>query len=363
MAQPWNRLLKAFKSGWQYTAIDPEGTYDDKKGETASSPEKVVVYSGSECSRSWAGKYPCVSGPMKGCSRHNPRKVQIAFDEIDLSHDKTLGFTLRKPGEPRKDILQYDIDQNDNQIWSSLYRDHSTVDSLGPVHSSIRYDLAFYHTNWVQEGLSPESRRARVKTLACRGTVEGYANTQSGLRYWTYPCWHKDSFYLHQAVQFTIAPKERLFKFGYDFGLLWLSLKDWTFRTCPHQQQNFRLYQFHETRGLVKADMTFVTKWREPLGLTDKKRTEWQSLYGPGCYIFNCRFCHTDSYLDINLVEGKIVVYLLVWKDLGGGFDAYDPKWIAALRPEARIFKRSRSDAASNRVRSTVRAALRAEFK
>ncbi|KAI1477040.1 hypothetical protein F4774DRAFT_215437 [Daldinia eschscholtzii] len=342
----------AFKSRRQHDAINPEGTNSKRGGETASSSDQVFSYVEHESCRGWAGNYPCVFGPSEGCFRHNPRGLRIAYKEISPTDRKTWNFTLRRPGSPRRDILQHDMTQNDDLVWSSLPVEHSTVDPLDYIHPSIRYTLAYYHIHWVQAAPSIETQRARTEALACHG------NSQK-LEYWTYPCWHKDSFYLLQAIRFTIAPKKWLSKLGYDFGIPELSPNDWTFRTCPHYRQRFQAYEFRETRGDLKAGMAYVTKRRDPSGLYEKKSTKWQSVYGPRDDTFNCQFCCTDSYMDIDLVNGEIEVHIWVWKNLGKALNPFDPKWIAALHADSPVMKRSLAEVNSNQVRRAFRAAVR----
>jgi hypothetical protein len=50
-----------------------------------------------------------------------------------------------------------------------------------------------------------------------------------------------------------------------------------------------------------------------------------------------CRMCYTEFRVTFKLKKAnenhpEVEVHVFVYKDLGRGEDAYDPKWIAALR-------------------------------
>ena len=50
-----------------------------------------------------------------------------------------------------------------------------------------------------------------------------------------------------------------------------------------------------------------------------------------------CRMCYTEFRVTFELKKAnanhpEVEVHVFVYKDLGRGEDAYDPKWIAALR-------------------------------
>ncbi|KAI8959848.1 hypothetical protein F5Y11DRAFT_350145 [Daldinia sp. FL1419] len=364
MAMTWEKFREVFiriHTRWRYDEVGSKEMCDDKRyEESLSSACELTFPFEFESSRGWAGNYPCVFGPTEGCSRHNPEKRPIAYNKRVPSDKKTSSIAIQSTGSPQKDKVERNRTQDSEGIWSLLHPDHSTVDPLDPVHKSFRYALAYYHIHWVQTAASPEVRRARLNALACRGIVVGNGLSRPSFRYWSSPYWYKDSFYLQQAVRFTIELKRPKAVFGREFTILGRSA-NWTFKTCPHQQQRFQLYEFRETQGLMKAGMAYVTKWRNPLGSTSRKWNKWQSLYGPDRHVSNCQSCCTDTCLEISLVKGKIVVHIWIWKDLGKGLGAFDPKWISALRPEASVWSRSRSEADSNRVRSAVCAAIRKE--
>lgn len=355
------KIFRFLHSKWQYAVINPEGICDDKRDEKALSSGYMDFPFEYKSCQGWAGNFPCVFGPTEGCSCHNPHKLLIAYNKCVPSDKKPLGFVLRLTGSPKQNVVGYDKAPDGERIWSLLHLDHSTADPLDPIHPSIRYALAYYHIHWVQTAASLETQRARTKALACHGTVAGDGKKRPEFRYWTQPYWYKDSFYIQQAIRFTIEPKKRKFLFGHEYAILGYSPKDWTFRTCPHYRQRFQQYEFRETRGLIKAGMSYVSKWRDPLGGSVRKWTKWHSVYGPGYHILNCQFCCTDTCVDIDLVKDKIVVHIWIWKDLGKALSPFDPKWISALRPEASVWSRSRTEAVGNKVRAAVRAAMREE--
>ncbi|KAI1408940.1 hypothetical protein F5Y13DRAFT_97302 [Hypoxylon sp. FL1857] len=315
-----------------------------------------------EGSKGWAGNLPCVHGPNEGCSQHNPQKQPIAWNKRIPSDMKKPGLFERLRG--KIDIPEYDEIQRSTRIWSQLHLDRSTADPLDPIHKSIHYALAHYHLNWVRTAESLKSQMARASAISCNGTLVGDAKKhRPDFQYWINPYWYNDSFLIQETVKFTIEPKKRNPIFGRESVYVGLSKGDWTFRPCPHVQHHFKEYQFTETRGLMKTSMSFTTKRRNCLGGWFGDYTRWQSIYGPGCTAWNCQYCCTDNWVDINMVEDKIVVHVYAWKDLGSAKDAYDGKWLAALRPKGPRWKRTQDELKKSSVRDTVLAAIDAEKK
>ncbi|KAI1459519.1 hypothetical protein F4805DRAFT_455683 [Annulohypoxylon moriforme] len=313
-----------------------------------------------EGSMGWAGNQPCVYGPDEGCSRHNPERLAIAWNKRVPSSKKKPGIIERFRGPPK--IPEYDEVQRSTRIWSSLHLDHATADPLEPIHASIRYALAYYHLDWVRNAGSPDLQKARVNSLACHGTVLGDGKRRPDFEFWTNPYWHKGSFLIQQVIRFTIQPKKRNPLLGKETVYLEFPRDDWTFQPCPHIQHCFGRYQFLETRGLVKANLTYRTKKQGAVipELETKSKTQWESTHGPLCHATNCQRCCTDNWMHISLIEDKIVVHMYVWKDLGNALGAYDKKWIAALRPEGPRWRRSKEEANSNAIRTIVLAAVNA---
>ncbi|KAI0149882.1 hypothetical protein F4776DRAFT_659778 [Hypoxylon sp. NC0597] len=304
-----------------------------------------------EGSQGWAGNQPCVHGPTEGCSRHNPKGLPIAWNKRIPSDKKKPGFFERLRG--KINIPVYDEVQKSTRIWSSLHLDHSIVDPLDPIHKSIHYALAYYHLNWVRSAASPESQKARAYVISCNGTVVGDANKHwPDIEYCNRPYWHKNSFLLKQVIKLTIEPKKRDPVFGRESVYVGWPGDGWTFQPCPHVQHHFREYQFTETRGLMRASMSFSTKrcFAGPFN----EHTRWQSICGPSETSWNCQHCCTDNWVQLNFTENKIVVYISTWKDLGSAKTAYDGKWLAALRPKAAKWKRSRAELNKHSVRATV---------
>ncbi|KAI0837485.1 hypothetical protein F5Y06DRAFT_67039 [Hypoxylon sp. FL0890] len=313
-----------------------------------------------EGSEGWAGNQPCVHGPTAGCYRHNPKGLPIAWNERIPSDKKRPGFFDRLFSNI--DRLEYDEIQQSTRIWSSLHLDHSTADPLDPIHKSIHYSLAYYHLDWVRKAGSPESQRARANAIACNGVVVGDAKKcLPDFHFSITPYWYNDSFLVRQVIRFTIEPKKRNPVFGRESVYLGWPKKDWVFWPCPHVQHRFQEYQFTETRGLMKASMSFNTKKRNCLGDWFRDHTEWHSIYGPDCTAWNCRYCCTDNRVNINMVEDKIVVNIFTYKDLGSAKNAHELKWLSALRPKGPRYKRSRAELDMNTVRTVVLAAFEAE--
>ncbi|KAI2472558.1 hypothetical protein F4781DRAFT_343024 [Annulohypoxylon bovei var. microspora] len=312
-----------------------------------------------EGSMGWAGNQPCVYGPSEGCSRHNPEGLPIAWNKRIPSDKKKPGIIERLRG-PSK-ASEYDEVQRSTRIWSSLHLDNATADPLDPIHASIRYALAYYHLNWVRTAESPDMQQARVNSLACNGTVLGDGKRRPDYQFWNNPYWHNGSFLVQQAIRFTIPPKKRNPLLGKETVYLDWPRDDWTFYPCPHIQHRFGKYQFLETRGLMKAKVGYTTKkYSVVIELETKSNTDWESINGPLCHASNCQHCCTDNWMHINLIEDKIVVHMYVWKDLGNALNAYDKKWIAALRPDGPRWRRSKDEANSNVIRTTVLAAVNA---
>ncbi|KAI1137084.1 hypothetical protein F5Y05DRAFT_404837 [Hypoxylon sp. FL0543] len=311
-------------------------------------------------SQGWSGNQPCVHGPNEGCSRHNPKGLPIAWNDRVPSDKKKPGFFERLRG--RIERSDYNIVQQSTRIWTTLHLDHSTADPLDSIHKSIHYSLAYYHLDWVRKAASPELQRARANIISCHGVVAADSSKdRPDFHYWITPYWHKDSFLVRQVVQFTIEPTKRSPMFGRECVYMGWPKDDWVFRPCPHLRHRFQEYQFTETRGLMKAAVSLVTKRRNCLGDWFRDHTKWHSIYGPDCTAWNCQYCCTDNRVHIDMVEDKIVVNIYTYKDLGLAKDAYDLKWLAALRPNGPRFKRSRAELNKSTVRNAVLEAVDAE--
>ncbi|KAI0384121.1 hypothetical protein F5Y04DRAFT_293479 [Hypomontagnella monticulosa] len=337
---------------------------DEEEGEQKKAPrtESLGFPFKVEGSLGWAGNLPCVHGPTEGCSRHNENKLPIAWNKRVPSTKKKPTLKERLFGPPP--VAEYDEVRRSERIWSTLHMDHSTADPIDPLNASIPYALAYYHLDWVRSGGSAEIQKARANTLTCHGKVAGNSKCPSGVEYWVRPLWHNNSFLLKQVVRFTISPRKLHPLFGYDYIMLgWSSEECWTFRTCPHYRQRFLSCEFQQTRGLMKSTVSYATKQRSFITGDYSSRTTWESVYGPRNYAFNCQYCLTDSRIFMEMVEDKVVVHLHVWKDLGKAKDAFDPRWLAALRPEGTIFKRSREERKQSDVRVAVQEAMDEESK
>ncbi|KAI0895882.1 hypothetical protein F4806DRAFT_496786 [Annulohypoxylon nitens] len=312
-----------------------------------------------EGSLGWAGNQPCVHGPSEGCSRHNPEGLPIAWNKRIPSNKRTPGIIERFRGPP--EVPEYDEVHRSTRIWSSLHLDHSTADPLDPIHASIRYALAYYHLDWVRTAGSSDLQKARVNSLACHGTVLGDGKRRPDFEFWANPYWYQGSFLVQQVIRFTIQPKKRNSFFSKESVSVKHPRDDWTFWPCPHIRHRFRRYQFMETTGLLKANVTYTTKKLNGLyEYSTQSYTRWESTNGPLCHATNCQQCCTDNWMHISMIEDKIVLHMYVWKDLGKALNAYDKKWIAALRLEGPRMKRSKEEANSNTIRTAVLAAVKA---
>ncbi|KAI2602270.1 hypothetical protein GGR54DRAFT_634136 [Hypoxylon sp. NC1633] len=320
---------------------------DDRKEPTPCTnckgyPFKVV------CSQGWAGNLPCVNGPNGGCSRHNPQKLPIAYNKtVPSEKGKKPGIVERLFGP--YEARCYDEVHESRRIWCPLHLDHSTVDPLDPIHASIPYALAYYHMNWVRNAVIPEMQ---TSLLSCSGTVYGDNKYRPNFQYWIHPYWHEHSFLLQHIVKFVIEPKKRNPVFGTEFVTLGWPRDAWTFQPCPHIRQRFEDYEFQETRGLMKASMSYWTGMKDSLGKNSSCRSKWRSIYGPHREYYNCVHCCTDSWVHICLIEDKIIVHVSVWKDLGNATTPFQSKWLAALRPGGSRWLRTKAELNSNAVRA-----------
>ncbi|KAI1392744.1 uncharacterized protein F4822DRAFT_425950 [Hypoxylon trugodes] len=325
--------------------------------ETERKPEYLTGYPFKiECAhQGWTGNLPCVYGPHNGCSHHNPLLLPIAYNQ-HIPSSKKRWILERCPGPPNMD--DYDEVQQSERIWSRLPPKLATVDPLDPIHPSIRYALAFYHLDWIRRARYPQAQMERARSLACHAVVTGEGNRRPELAYWIDPYWQDGSVLLRQIVRLVIEPKKENRILGREYVMLQWPWGKWTFQTCPHHRHRFRMCEFQKTRGLVKATMSYKTKIRISSGVWAGIQTNWRSTYGPSERTWNCRDCCTDGLVTIDLVEDKIGVYLYTWKDLGKANDAYDNKWIAALRSNGPEFVRPRPGTDRQPVRSAVQAAI-----
>ncbi|KAI2630362.1 hypothetical protein GGS26DRAFT_107661 [Hypomontagnella submonticulosa] len=368
-----NILLSTIRSGYSnrhsvkrdsvddYKRASCDHSYNEEKGKRTPCTESLGFPFKVEGSLGWAGNHPCVYGPTEGCAQHNPHKLPIAYNKRIPSSKKKPSIIARFIRPP--EIPEYDEIQPSNRIWSTLHLDHSTADPIDPIHASIRYALAFYHLDWVRSAGSAEMQSARANILACNGTVVGDGKHRPGFEFWINPYWYNDTFLLQHVVRLTITPKKQNPLIGREYIMLGWPLDDWTFRTCPHYRQCFQACEFQETHGLMKATVSYKTKRRCVVVGDSSLRTKWESVYGPSCRVFNCQYCLTDSRIHINLVEGKVVVHIHVWKNLGNAKDAFDVRWLAALRPEGAICKRSREERNDSTARIAVHEAMNEEKK
>ncbi|KAI1098567.1 hypothetical protein F4804DRAFT_338073 [Jackrogersella minutella] len=340
------------------------------RSEVSSELEKDTATSGSPCSdclgfpfkvegsMGWAGNLPCVHGPKEGCSHHNPLKLPIAWNQRIPSDKKKPGVIERFRGLTR--VADYDEIRGSVRIWSSLHLDHSTADPLDPIHQYIHYALAYYHLNWVKIGESQAVQKTRASSLACNGTVVGDGRHRPDFQFWISPYWHNSSFLLHEVVRFTIEPKKRHPLYRREVAYLGYPSADWTFQPCPHCKHHFEAYEFSETRGLLKATMSYQTKRGHSVGEWPSHITRWKSVHGPSAQAYNCQHCCTDNVVHTTMTEDKIVVHMYVFKDLGNVRNAYDAKWIAALRFRGPSLKRSKTEMSTSLVRNTVMTAVNA---
>ncbi|OTB04479.1 hypothetical protein M426DRAFT_320833 [Hypoxylon sp. CI-4A] len=319
-----------------------------KEKEPLLCPERRPSFSFKiECSLGWAGNHPCVHGPNEGCMRHNPEKLPIVWNQYIPSDKKGPGIIERWKGPYI--TPKYKAVQKSRQIWSKLHLDHSTVDPLDPTYALIRYALAFYHMDWVRNASTPELAESRAAALSCYGIRPGDEKRRPDLYYMIRPYWHEGSFLLWQGFGFVFEPFERYPVAGYEKMALGYPLQDWTFRPCPHIKHTIYSYSFTETRGLIRAELKYGSS-----GNRNMASFKWDSTLGTSRRAFNCKHCATDSWISVELEEGKLVVTTQIWKDLGKAQDAFDPKWIAALRPNAPGLKRSEDDIMTNSVKNIV---------
>ncbi|KAI1378656.1 hypothetical protein F4677DRAFT_443142 [Hypoxylon crocopeplum] len=298
-----------------------------------SFPFKVVGSGG------WAGNLPCVHGPKEGCSRHNPDKLPIAYNQRVPSSKKKPDYMELLFGPP--EMPDHEEVQLSECVWSMLYLDNSIGDPLDPVHNSIPFNLAYYHLDWVRKAESPVAQMERAATLGCYGTVPRKGKLRPELKYWIHPAWYKDSFLVQQVVVFTFEPNKRHAVFG--------------------SERVFSKYKFTETRGLMKASVTYKTT-RDTQIYPVHCRSTWRSEHGTHRLAWTCVNCCMDSCIEIKLVEDKIVVYLFVWKDLGNASTPFEREWIAALRTDGPRWRRSEDHMKNASVRMTVQEALREEI-
>ncbi|KAI2603910.1 uncharacterized protein GGS25DRAFT_440730 [Hypoxylon fragiforme] len=339
-----------------------KGDKDDEKTKTApcagcnaSYPFKLVS------SQGWAGNPPCVFGPVEGCSLHNPKRLPIAWNHHIPSNKKKLGILEWLFGS--KTMPEYDEVQESERIWSTLHRDTSTVDPLNPIYAPICYALAYYHLYWVRSAGTLEAQMSRAASLSCCGLVPGNGRSRPDFYYFNTPWWYRNRFLLKQAVRFSITPKKRDPVYRWELRLLDWRREVWSFKICPHFRHRFLDYSFREKRGLLKACMRYrTTRLYAPL---DKSvlDTYWCSLYGPSRRAFNCPHCSTDSCVQIDLVEDKIMVNVIVWKDLGNAKTPFEPQWVTALREKDFRCRRSNEAVKGGYVREACREAEEEETR
>ncbi|KAI3324592.1 hypothetical protein HD806DRAFT_543289 [Xylariaceae sp. AK1471] len=317
----------------EFEAVNRRSQSTSSGSTSATLVENMALQSGT-----WQGNLPCVCGHNGGCRLHNPKSLEIFHNEqLPIGKNNSpkllerLFRTYRTPQKP-------EVVKCNEPILLKQPLNRAVADPLDPIHKSIHYHLAWYHINWLRQNNEKDPKDlGKVSTLTCGQYGEG----RPDLFCTSQPYWIDKSLFLCQTVLFKFEMdkthrKEK--KICPTLGLIFNlqhELNKWRFQCCPHRQHVFIRCTLVETRGIVSATVTYLTKtMRMPRSSAwTTAEMKWDSNYGfSHHHYWTCRHCYKDSVIRIELADGRVHVKVEVYKDLGSGSDPYDKKWLAALR-------------------------------
>ncbi|ORY64319.1 uncharacterized protein BCR38DRAFT_409695 [Pseudomassariella vexata] len=323
------------------------------------------MYQGPHSSSTgWRGNLPCVCGPQDGCDVHNPERVLIYYNIRLPVTTKKLNFVQKLlpstkgvtnvPRPPKFGDYQYS--QDGEAIISHLSLDATSVDPLRALHLNIPSIIAFYHLDWARQIQSPPDQGVLVtpSALRCKGICKGIVD-RSRINWSVHSLWINGSFYLDQRAVLSIGPRKEDAKYRHSTEHM-----EEKFKICRHKKFYIRSTSFEGQHGILKATVKYAVK--SPRKTLTRDR-EWHSIYGPKAYGAACNDCCTDMEYQFELVDDRIVVSIMAWKDLGEGKNRFDPKWIIALRGKAQehnklpLMNRSYSNSSDLTVRAAALAA------
>ncbi|KAK3987680.1 hypothetical protein QBC44DRAFT_399867 [Cladorrhinum sp. PSN332] len=299
----------------------------------------------------WKGNLPCVHGPTDGCNKHNPSHQPIHFDSTLFFDNESLKPLTPKPAARQSSSSPRHHPAEQAEISSNLPRDPTsgTLTTLPKIHKSLPYTLSFYHLNSFSLSPSPSSNSDFLK---CASTTGSNPNLSWDIS----PILYNSTIPLRINLAFTLgadlggwtpdptAHARSIVK----TGLIGSGYRD--FNPCPHTHLKFTSHGGEGKNGVRSAGVHFtVTKsegteekreWKsegEKLNSESKENEEKEVM------LLGCEKCFTETRVICEPVEpgfqqdGKLVVSVRVYKDLGEGKSPGDEKWLALTRKGCQV--------------------------
>jgi hypothetical protein len=141
----------------------------------------------SDFNAAWQGNLPCVISPKSGCVNHKTQHIKIfCKSELPTTQKNSIFknvFSKKNDWQSNENICPAE------EIWTDTRRnDPAICDPLPLVHSSIQYNLAFYHINSIKNRAFGRSDfGGSISSIRCQSAAGTYRadkyNTTLLLRY------------------------------------------------------------------------------------------------------------------------------------------------------------------------------------
>lgn len=307
-----------------------QGSYHPAETTSSTSRDSPLTSFGARTEFEWYGHLPCADEAHRGCIRHSSIVMPLFYNKDLLSTlpDTFLGRCRRRLIFSRAFVRGIEAPFPEIIIpYERLKPISSSLETLKPLCHLIQYNLAYYHLYWAKNhgNLTLGTRDTTLITsLSCadRGT------DPRGLLYdWTSNIIYHQGIFLQQQQILLVTDKT-------------LSQSKTLLYPCPHLDVWFHSPIFSLKAGSLHARLVIIrSPLYTPSGKLEKVwctftrswREFWDSTKGSHWELFSCPFCYTDTWLHIELSQGKLRIFIACYRDLGPVAGSPGPKWTAHL--------------------------------